>query len=124
MATFRNPVRPFSETDIEVLMSIEPQRQKEQPPGQHTPADQGADRNDPAIEPQVADVKPETEKGGGQNQGQSPAPSQSQSQGQSQSQSSGDSAYVPDHEPEEKTEDLRNHQPTQGVDADIDTPGG
>lgn len=30
-------------------MSIEPQRQKEQPPGQHTPADQGADRNDPAI---------------------------------------------------------------------------
>ncbi|RMS86463.1 hypothetical protein ALP58_02637 [Pseudomonas savastanoi] len=111
-------------------MSIEPQRQKEQPPGQHTPADQGADRNDPAIEPQVADVKPETEKGGGQNQGQSPAPSQSQSQSQSQgqsqsqSQSSGDSAYVPDHEPEEKTEDLRNHQPTQGVDADIDTPGG
>ncbi|KPB34891.1 hypothetical protein [Pseudomonas amygdali] len=103
-------------------MSIEPQRQKEQPPGQHTPADQGADRNDPAIEPQVADVEPETEKGGGQNQGQSPAPSQSQSQGQSQS--SGDSAYVPDHEPEEKTEDLRNHQPTQGVDADIDTPGG
>ncbi|RMT94078.1 hypothetical protein ALP38_01091 [Pseudomonas amygdali pv. sesami] len=103
-------------------MSIEPQRQKEQPPGQHTPADQGADRNDPAIEPQVADVEPETEKGGGQNQGQSPAPSQSQSQGQSQS--SGDSGYVPDHEPEEKTEDLRNHQPTQGVDADIDTPGG
>ncbi|MDU8499983.1 hypothetical protein RYB01_12425 [Pseudomonas syringae] len=111
-------------------MSTEPQRQKEQPPGQHTPADQGADRNDPAIEPQVADVEPETEKGGGQNQGQSPAPSQSQSQSQSQnqsqsqSQSSSDSAYVPDHEPEEKTEDLRNHQPTQGVDADIDTPGG
>lgn len=83
-------------------MSIEPQRQKEQPPGQHTPADQGPDRNDPAIEPQVSDVEPETEKGDGQTQGQTPAPSQSQSQSQNQSQQSNGSAYVPDYEPQEK----------------------
>ncbi len=101
-------------------MSIEPQRQKATTPNQDAPASPGPDRNDPAIEPQVGDVKPETEKGNGQ--GQTPSPSQSQTQ--SQSQSTGDSAYVPDHEPEEKTGDLRNHQPTTGVDADIDTPGG
>ncbi|AVI85509.1 hypothetical protein BTW15_21080 [Pseudomonas syringae pv. tomato] len=105
-------------------MSIEPQRQKEQPPGQHTPADQGPDRNDPAIEPQVSDVEPETEKGDGQTQGQTPAPSQSQSQSQNQSQQSNGSAYVPDYEPQEKKEDQRNHQPTQGTDADIDTNAG
>ncbi|MFW3165418.1 hypothetical protein CBI55_10470 [Pseudomonas syringae] len=99
-------------------MSIQPQAQKEPTPNQDAPASPGPDRNDPAIEPQVGDVKPETEKGNGQ--GQTPSPSQSQSQ----SQSTSDSAYVPDHEPEEKTEDLRNHQPTTGVDADIDTPGG
>ncbi|POP81211.1 hypothetical protein CXB38_14020 [Pseudomonas syringae] len=99
-------------------MSIQPQAQKEPTPDQDAPASPGPDRNDPAIEPQVGDVKPETEKGNGQ--GQTPSPSQSQSQ----SQSTSDSAYVPDHEPEEKTEDLRNHQPTTGVDADIDTPGG
>jgi len=103
-------------------MSIEPQRQKEPTPNQDAPARPGPDRNDPAIEPQVGDVKPETEKGNGQSQGQTPSPSQSQTQ--SQGQSTSDSAYVPDHEPEEKTEDLRNHQPTTGVDADIDTPGG
>ncbi|KPC26872.1 Uncharacterized protein ABJ99_3632 [Pseudomonas syringae pv. cilantro] len=104
-------------------MSIEPQRQKEQPPGQHTPADQGPNRNDPAIERQVSDEGPETEKGDGHNPGQTPAPSQSQSQ--SQSPTSDDSAYVPDHEIEgEKTEDQRNHQQTQGIDADIDTQGG
>ncbi|WP_024643334.1 hypothetical protein [Pseudomonas syringae] len=104
-------------------MSTEPQRQKEPTPNQDAPAGPGADRNDPAIEPQVADVKPETEKGHGPNQGQPPAPSQSQSQ--SQSQSSSDSAYVPDHELEgQKPEDQRNHQQTQGVDADIDTQGG
>ncbi|EKG32400.1 hypothetical protein [Pseudomonas avellanae] len=105
-------------------MSIEPQRQKKQPPGQHTPADQGPDRNDPAIEPQVSDVEPETEKGDGQTQGQTPAPSQSQSQSQNQSQQSNGSAYVPDYEPQEKKEDQRNHQPTQGIDADIDTNAG
>ncbi|MDU8523009.1 hypothetical protein RYB07_20345, partial [Pseudomonas syringae pv. actinidifoliorum] len=99
-------------------------RQKEQPPGQHTPADPGPDRNDPAIAPQVSDVEPETEKGDGQTQGQTPAPSQSQSQSQNQSQQSNGSAYVPDYEPQEKKEDQRNHQPTQGIDADIDTNAG
>ncbi|KOP53246.1 MULTISPECIES: hypothetical protein [Pseudomonas syringae group] len=104
-------------------MSTEPQRQKEPTPNQDAPAEPGPDRNDIAIEPQVADVGPETEKGGAQKQGQTPAPSQSQSQ--SQTQSSGNSAYVPDHELEgKKTQEQRNHQQTQGVDADIDTQGG
>ncbi|RMO85684.1 hypothetical protein ALQ33_02283 [Pseudomonas syringae pv. philadelphi] len=109
-------------------MSIEPQRQKEQTPNQDAPAAPGPDRNDPAIEPQVADVEPETETGDGQKQGQPPAPSQSQShsqsQNQSQSQQSNGSAYVPDYEPQEKKEDQRNQQPTQGTDADIDTNAG
>ncbi|MCI3944975.1 hypothetical protein K0038_02003 [Pseudomonas syringae] len=107
-------------------MSIEPQRQKEPTPNQDAPAAPGPDRNDPAIEPQVSDVEPETEKGDGQTQGQTPAPSQSQSQsqGQNQSQQSNGSAYVPDYEPQEKKEDQRNHQPTQGTDADIDTNAG
>lgn len=69
-ATPRNPVRPFSESAIEVIMSIEPQRQKEPTPNQDAPAAPGPDRNDPAIEPQVSDVEPETEKGDGQTQGQ------------------------------------------------------
>ena len=34
------------------------------------------------------------------------------------------SAFVPDYEPQEKPQTQRNHQPTQGVDADIDTQGG
>ncbi len=54
-------------------MSIEPQRQKEPTPNQDAPASPGPDRNDPAIEPQVGDVKPETEKGNGQSQGQTPS---------------------------------------------------
>ncbi|RRV07238.1 hypothetical protein EGJ27_11145 [Pseudomonas sp. v388] len=98
-------------------MSKEPQQQKEQAPGQHNPTQ---DRNDPAIDPRTPDD---------QGQPSTPGQSQSQSQSQQQSRSSGpqdgeNSAYVPDYEPQQKPKTQRNLQPTQGHDADIDTPGG
>lgn len=98
-------------------MSTEPQQQKEQAPGQHTPPDQGIDRNDPAIDSQEPDAVPDSSEHEDQRQNQQQ--SQSQSQGSSEH-----SAYVPDYEPQEKPQTQRNHQPTQGVDADIDTQGG
>jgi len=100
-------------------MSTEPQRQKEQAPDQHTPPDQGTERNDPAIDPQEPDTVPASSGHDGQRQNQQQSQSQSQSQGSSEK-----SAYVPDYEPQEKPQTQRNHQPTQGVDADIDTQGG
>jgi hypothetical protein len=79
------------------------------------------DRNDPAIDPEA----PDNEIG----QGQQYPNAESQSQGQpdtqlEQTQESGGSTFTPDYEPEEKPEDQRNPQPTQGRDGDIDTDGG
>ena len=96
-------------------MSIDPQKHKEQAPGQPSSP---VDRHDPAIEQPASDSA----------SAGNPSQSQSQTSGEQppgqQTQKSNGSAYVPDYEPEEKPETQRNLQPTKGHDADIDTGTG
>ncbi len=94
-------------------MSIDPQKHKEQAPGQPSSP---VDRHDPAIEQPASDLA----SAGNSSQSQT---SGEQTPGE-QTQKSNGSAYVPDYEPEEKPETQRNLQPTKGHDADIDTGTG